>query len=245
MAVYAAMIDRMDQNIGKLLSAIERTGDKDHTLIIFLSDNGGCHEFVHNGLPGALPGTPDSYDSYEYSWANASNTPFSWFKHWTHEGGSSTPFIAWYPKMIDAGRKDTQVAHIIDIMPTLAEMAGAEYPKTFKGNEILPAEGKSLVPLFLDASAKIEHETLFWEHEGNRAVRKGDWKLVSRFDYEKRIELPWELYNLKTDRGETENLVQDNPSQVDKLKKLYIDWAVRVQVVPHAELQQMRRIKSE
>jgi arylsulfatase len=241
MAVYAAMIDRMDQNIGKLLASLEKTGDKDNTIILFLSDNGGCHEPIHRGKPGALPGTPDSYDGYEYSWANASNTPFSWFKHWTHEGGSSTPFIAWYPKMIDAGRKDTQAAHIIDIMPTLAELAGADYPKTFKGNEIVPAEGKSLVPLFRDASAKIDHETLFWEHEGNRAVRKGDWKLVSRFDYQNRTELPWELYNIKTDRSETENKIQDNPEMAVELEKLYFDWAKRVQVVPYAELQEMRR----
>jgi arylsulfatase len=243
MAVYAAMIDRMDQNIGKLLAELEKTGEKNNTLILFLSDNGGCHESPHRGKPGALPGTPDSYDGYEYSWANASNTPFSWFKHWTHEGGSSTPFIAWYPKMIAAGRKDTQVAHIIDIMPTLSEIAGAEYPETYKGNEILPTEGKSLVPLFLDASAKIDHETLFWEHEGNRAVRKGDWKLVSRFDYEKRTELPWELYNLKTDRSETENLIHDNTELAAELEKLYNDWAKRVQVVHYIELQEMRREK--
>jgi arylsulfatase len=128
-------------------------------------------------------------------------------------------------------------------MPTLSEIAGAEYPETFKGNEILPTEGKSLVPLFLNASAKIEHETLFWEHEGNRAVRKGDWKLVSRFDYEKRTELPWELYNLKTDRSETENLIHDNTELAAELEKLYKDWAKRVQVVPYIELQEMRRQK--
>jgi arylsulfatase A-like enzyme len=243
MAVYAAMIDRMDQNIGKLLAALEQTGDKNNTLILFLSDNGGCHEPIHRGKSGAITGTPDSYDGYEYSWANASNTPFQWFKHWTHEGGSSTPFIAWYPKMIKPGRMDHQVAHIIDIMPTLTELAGAEYPNSFKGNEILPAEGKSLLNLFRDTSAKVNHEALFWEHEGNRAVRKGDWKLVSRFDYENRTELPWELYNLKTDRSETENRIQNNSVLAAELEKLYNEWAKFVQVVPYGELQEMRRRK--
>lgn len=136
MAVYAAMIDRMDQNIGRLLASLEESGDKDNTLIIFLSDNGGCHEPVHRGLPGALSGTPDSFDGYEYSWANASNTPLSWFKHWTHEGGSSTPFIAWYPRLIKAGRMDHRLAHIIDIMPTFVEISGAIYPEIYNGNMI-------------------------------------------------------------------------------------------------------------
>ena len=243
MAVYAAMVDRMDQNIGRLLAAIEKSGDKENTLILFLSDNGGCHEAPHKGLPGALPGTPNSYDGYEYSWANASNTPFSWFKHWAHEGGSSTPFIAWYPSMIEAGRMDKQVAHIIDIMPTLAEFAGAEYPRSFKGKNILPTEGKSLVPLFHESSAKIAHDSLFWEHEGNRAVRKGDWKLVSRFDYENKEELPWELYDLKSDRGETNDLVKINPSITEDLEEMYNSWAKRVNVVPYNELRELRKQK--
>ena len=245
MAVYAAMIDRMDQNIGKLLTELEKNGKMDNTLILFLSDNGGCHESPHRGKPGALPGTPDSYDGYEYSWANASNTPFSWFKHWTHEGGNSTPFIAWYPKMIKSGRKDAQVAHIIDIMPTLTGIAGAEYPKTFKGNDILPTEGISLIPLFRDPSYRLNHEALFWEHEGNRAVRKGDWKLVSRYDYQNRTELPWELYNLKTDRSETTNLFDKNAEKAAELELLYKKWADRVKVLLYSELQEMRRLNSK
>ena len=239
MAVYAAMIDRMDQNIGKLLLALERTGDKDHTLIIFLSDNGGCHEMVHNGLPGALPGTPDSFDGYEYSWANASNTPFTWFKHWTHEGGSSTPFIAWYPAMIEAGRTDDHLVHIIDLMPTLTEVAEAEYPKIYKNNIILPAEGKSLIPLFR-GSPSVLHDILCWEHEGNRAARKGDWKLVSRFDHENNSELPWELYNLKSDRSETHDLAKSNLMKVEELEALYRDWATRVNVIPFKTIKDKR-----
>jgi arylsulfatase len=234
------MVDRMDQNIGKLLTAIERTGDKDNTLIIFLSDNGGCHESLHNGRPGALPGTPDSYDSYEFSWANASNTPFSWFKHWTHEGGSSTPFIAWYPKIIRAGRIDDQLAHVVDLMPTLTEFAGALYPKMYKNHVIIPTEGKSLLPLFRDSSPVL-HDILCWEHEGNRAVRKGDWKIVSR--YEKNQELQWELYNMKNDRSETEDLSKKYPHKVAELNLIYQNWAERVHVVSFNEIQIKRTKK--
>jgi arylsulfatase A-like enzyme len=240
MAVYAAMIDRMDQNIGKLLLALERTGDKDNTLIIFLSDNGGCHEAPHNGLPGALPGTPDSYDGYEFSWANASNTPFSWFKHWTHEGGSSTPFIAWFPGMIKAGRMDDHLAHIVDVMPTFTELAGTTYPEIYKNNQILPTEGKSLVPLLRNTSSDILHDVLCWEHEGNRAVRKGNWKLVSRFENQSKTELPWELYNLKNDRSETTDLASDNKTKAEELKAIYFEWAKRVNVLPYGQILEKR-----
>ncbi len=242
MAVYAAMIDRMDQNIGKLLLHLERSGDKDNTLIIFLSDNGGCHEIVHNGLPEAVPGTPDSFDSYEYSWANASNTPFSWFKHWTHEGGSSTPFIAWYPAMIEPGSTDDHLAHIIDLMPTFTELAGGEYPKSYKNNSIHPAEGKSLVPLFRGSALDL-HDSLCWEHEGNRAARRGEWKIVSRFDYENNIELPWELYNMQNDRSETDDLSYTHNEKVKELETLYINWADRVNVIPFGLLQENRKQK--
>lgn len=235
MAVYAAMIDRMDQNIGRLLASLEESGDKENTLIIFLSDNGGCHEMVHRGLPGALPGTPDSFDGYEYSWANASNTPFSWFKHWTHEGGYSTPFIAWYPRLIKAGSMDDRPAHIIDIMPTFVEIGGATYPEIYNKNMIIPMEGKSLIPVF-DGKPGQLHDILCWEHEGNRAVRKGDWKIVSRFDKKSRKELPWELYNMKTDRTETLDLAMKFPEKIAELEQIYRKWAERVDVVEYSKI---------
>ena len=244
MAVYAAMVDRMDQNIGRLFDALKQTGDIDNTVIIFLSDNGGCHESPHKGKPGALPGTPDSYDGYEYSWANASNTPFSWFKHWTHEGGSSTPFIAWYPAMIKAGGMNRDLAHIIDLMPTLVELAGARYPEAYKNNSVFPMEGKSLVPLFQGKEEHV-HDILCWEHEGNRAVRKGDWKMVSRFDYQLNKELPWELYNLENDRSETSDLIEKYPEKVQELKAIYKEWATRVKVVSYAELLKLRKAKKK
>lgn len=239
MAVYAAMVDRMDQNIGRLLAHLDKTGDLDHTVIFFLSDNGACHEAPHRGKPGALPGTPESFDGYEYSWANASNTPFSWFKHWTHEGGSATPFIAWYPDMIESGRTDRQVAHIIDLMPTIAELTGSEYPETYNGNPVQPTEGLSLVPVF-EGKQRKGHDVLYWQHEGNRAVRKGDWKIVSRFDYKNMTHLPWELYDIPEDRSETRNLAGQYPEKVDSMIVLYDRWAERVNVMPYKELREMR-----
>lgn len=240
MEVYAAMIDNMDQNIGRLLEKLKETGDFDNTLILFLSDNGGCHEAPHRGKPGATPGSPDSFDGYEYAWANVSNTPFQWFKHWVHEGGISTPFIAWYPDMIEAGRRDNHVAHIMDIMPTLVEISGAEYPEVYNDSVILPVEGISMVPIFKEEGEFQGHEVLFWEHEGNRAVRKGDWKLVSRFNYKENEAFDWELYNIASDRTETKNLALEYPKKVEELTGLYQEWAARCNVVPFDKLRNKR-----
>jgi arylsulfatase len=240
MEVYAAMIDNMDQNIGRLIEKLEETGDIDNTLILFLSDNGGCHEAPHRGKPGAVPGSPDSFDGYEYAWANVSNTPFQWFKHWVHEGGISTPFIAWYPDLIEDGRREEQVAHIMDIMPTLVEISGAKYPEIFKDSTILPTEGRSLVPLFKNNEEFKGHDVLFWEHEGNRAVRKGEWKLVSRFNYRTNKPYDWELYKLDSDRTETKNLASENPEKVEELTELYTKWADRCNVIPFEKLRQKR-----
>lgn len=242
MAVYAAMIDRLDQNIGKLLQSLKETGDLDNTLIIFLADNGGCHEEVRRGARNTLPGTPESFDGYEYPWANVSNTPFQWFKHWAHEGGTSTPFIAWYPSVIKAGRLSKETGHISDLMPTLVEIAGATYPKEYKGNKITPTVGKSLVPLFKGQDYK-GHEVICWEHEGNRAVRKGDWKLVSRYDYKNNVELPWELYNIKNDRSETKNLANKDSERLVELKKIYEEWSKKTNVVPYQALLEKRKSK--
>lgn len=240
MEVYAAMIDNMDQNIGRLLSKLEETGDIDNTLILFLSDNGGCHEAPHRGKPGAIPGSPDSFDGYEYAWANLSNTPFQWFKHWVHEGGISTPFIAWFPRMIEAGRNEDHIAHILDIMPTLVEISGAEYPQIFNDSIILPHEGISLVPVFEGRDDFKGHDALFWEHEGNRAVRKGDWKLVSRFNYDINKPFEWELYNISSDRTEMKNLAKDHPQKAEELVQLYKQWAERCNLIPFEKIQHKR-----
>lgn len=241
MAVYAAMIDRMDWNIGRLLASLQETGALNNTLIVFLSDNGACHEPARKGDPEAEPGSPHSFAGYDYNWANAGNTPFRWFKHWTHEGGMSSPFIAWYPRMIKPGQIDRRMAHITDIMPTFTELAKGSYPDVYNGNEIIPVEGRSLVPVFRGKKKDNLRDTLFWEHEGNRAVRFGDWKLISRFDYQTGKELPWELYNLNADRSELNDLSATSPDRVRQMTMAYDQWAKKVGVVPHAWLIEKRK----
>jgi arylsulfatase len=235
MAVYAAMIDRMDQGIGKVLQKVKELGEDGNTVIMFLSDNGGCHEATKNR--GAYiktvteTGTPGSFDAYEIPWANASNTPFRMFKHWVHEGGISTPFVISYPAKFKGSRILSQPAHITDIMPTVLDIAGGKYPETFRNNEILKMEGISLMPLFLGKQLKRE-QPIFFEHEGNRAVRYGDWKLVSSFNTVTQKFNEWELYDMKSDRSELNDLSHQNPEMKYKLIELYCDWADRVGVIP-------------
>ncbi|MDB5273990.1 MAG: sulfatase [Chitinophagaceae bacterium] len=243
MATYAAMVDRLDQNVGKLLESLKATGDIDNTVIIFLADNGGCHEQVTKGAAGALPGTAESFDGYEYGWANVSNTPFQWFKHWAHEGGTSTPFIAWYTKVIKAGSVNSSIGYIADIMPTLVDLAGTKYPKEYKGNKITPTIGNSLLPLFKGQPSYKGHDQICWEHEGNRAVRQGNWKLVSRYDYKNNVELPWELYDIKNDRSETNNLAKKDLVKYAELQKVYATWADQIHVVPYQKLLTLRKEK--
>jgi len=240
MAVYAAMIDRMDMNIGKLRKCLEENGYDKNTMIIFLSDNGGCHEPARKGDSTAVPGSPHSFAGYDYNWANASNTPFRWFKHWTHEGGMSSPFIAWYPSKIQKGVINRQMAHITDIMPTLVDIAGAKYPNEYKGKKITPLPGVSLMPLF-EGKKMQTRDTLCWEHEGNRAVRCGKWKLVSRYDYMNEIELPWELYDMENDRSELNNLAESEGEKVENMQTVYLKWASGVGVYSHKALQRIRK----
>jgi arylsulfatase len=230
MAVYAAQIERMDHGIGKVLDKIKEIGAWDNTLVMFLADNGGCAEggpvgFDNrkNGLP---PGGVDSYMSYGLSWANASNTPFRRYKHWVHEGGIATPLIAHWPAVLTKGGSLThQPGHIIDIMATCLEVAGIDYPRTNGGNQIVPLEGKSLLPIF-ESGKRKGHEAIFWEHEGNRAVRQGKWKLVAAHGK------PWELYDLEADRTELNNLAERHPGKLEQLKTMYQRWAKRCGVLP-------------
>ena len=264
MEVYAAMVDSMDQGIGRIIRELRKKGQLDNTLIFFLQDNGGCAEnigstgpikpdpskpvelkpmasdelqilmvpkYTRDGKPvrtgkGVIPGPPDTYIAYGKGWANASNTPFRLYKHWVHEGGISTPLIAHWPKVIKKhGKLSHQAGHLIDIMATCCDVAGAEYPKEYKGNQITPLEGKSLLPI-LKGGKRKDHKAIFWEHEGNRAVRKGKWKLVSKHKGD------WELYNMQTDRTEMNNLADTYPDIVEKLNRMYDTWAKRCQVEP-------------
>ncbi len=227
MAVYAAQIDRMDQNIGRVLSKLRAMGAEENTLVMFLADNGGCAEKVNRGTPGALPGTPDSFMSYGPPWANASNTPFRLYKRWVHEGGIATPLIARWPAVIQQhGGLTHQSGHVIDLMATCLDVSGIAYPRTYKGRAITPLEGASLLPV-LQGRTRKPHAAIYWEHLGNRAVRQGNWKLVSRHPE------GWELYDLEADRSEIVNLAAGHPDKVKALASLYGRWAERCGVVPY------------
>jgi len=227
MAVYAAQIDCMDQGIGRTISALEKTGKLNNTLIMFLSDNGGCAEDITRGKEELeLLGTDDSFESYRSPWANVSNTPFRLYKKSVHEGGIATPLIIHWPRRIKAcGELHHQPGHVIDIMPTCLEIAGATYPRKYKGKRIIPLEGKSLVPAF-DNKA-IEREAIYFEHEANRAIRVGKWKLVA-----KGIDGPWELYDLEADRTELNDLAQKFPERTKKMAVMWQGWAKRTNVLP-------------
>jgi arylsulfatase A-like enzyme len=226
MAVYAAQIDRLDQCIGRLLGTLRRLRIDDNTLVIFLADNGGCAEENISGEKPLPPGPADSFTSYGRPWANASNTPFRLYKHWVHEGGIASPFIARWPRRIRQHNKIASgPAHVIDIMATCLDASGASYPTSFRDHEILPLEGKSLLPLLRDGS-RAGHEALFWEHEGNKAVRMGNQKIVSRYPDR------WEIYDLERDRTETKDLSAERPASVAELASRYDSWANRCQVLP-------------
>jgi arylsulfatase len=240
MAVYAAMIDRMDQNIGRVLESLEMKGELENTMIFFLADNGGCHEAVKNQgtyiRTTGETGTRESFDSYEFPWANVSNTPFRMHKHWVHEGGISSPFIAYYPKKIKGGAIVSQTAgHITDLMPTLLDFAGGTYPEKYNGNNIMPMEGISLKSA-LTGNAIPRTQPIYWEHEGNRAMLKGDWKLVSQYDTKAKKFKAWELYNFKNDRSELNDQSTAHPDLKKQMITEYETWASRVGVVAREEL---------
>lgn len=239
MAVYAAMIDRLDQNIGRMVTQLEKMGELNNTLIIFLSDNGGCHEGTKNKgnfiRTTGETGAPDSFDAYEFPWANVSNTPFRMHKHWVHEGGISTPFIAFYPEKIKGGKLVHQPGHITDLMTTFVDFAGGKYPETFNGNRITPMEGTSLKAAF--SGKKLQRQRpVFWEHEGNRAMRDDDWKLVSQYDYKQKKFMDWELYNLKSDRSELTDLSAQQAERKKRMIQEYETWADRVGVISKEKL---------
>lgn len=227
MAVYAAQVDRLDQNIGHIIDKVQATGQAENTLIMFVADNGACaEENIHGEAYGVPPGPADSFTSYHRPWANLSNTPFRLYKHWVHEGGISTPFIASWPAVIkQTNTLHRQRAHLIDLLPTVIDIAGTPYPETFNGRRIHPVEGKSLLPTFQGRQREL-HDAIYWEHEGNKAVKVGDWKLVSRYPD------GWGLYNLAEDRTELLDRSADDPQRVRELQGLWSAWAARSNVLP-------------
>lgn len=263
MEVYGAMIDNMDQGIGRIVSTLEKTGQLENTLICFFQDNGGCAENYGRGgvgrpradepefdpLPddyiqprmtprqnragykmrrgkGAMAGPDDTAIGYGKGWATVSNTPFREYKHWVHEGGIATPLIVHWPaKLRRKGELEDTPSHLIDLMATAVDVSGATYPSTYQGHNIKPLEGKSLVPVFM--GKEIEREAIYWEHEGNRAIRVGDWKLVA-----KGARGPWELYNIARDRSEQNDLSADHPDRVKRMAGMWQAWAERANVLP-------------
>ena len=219
MAVYAAMIDRMDQGIGRILRTLDEHGIADNTIVMFLSDNGGCAETPGRFDYSRIPGVKEFYTACGPGWAYAQNTPFRRYKQWVHEGGVSTPFIVRWPGVVEENAVTNEVGHIIDLLPTCADLAGATYPSKFNGHDVLPVDGLTLRPI-LEGSTRAGHETLFWEWGGNRAVRQGDWKLC----WDRKVKR-WELYDLPRDRTEIRDLADKHPQLVDELGDRWFAWA--------------------
>ena len=276
MEVYAAMLDNMDQGIGRIVRELKRSGRLDNTVIFYLQDNGACAE--ENGRrpvkkapptklkpmrpdelqlvaapvqtrdgrpvrkgPGVMPGGADTFVAYGENWANVSNTPFREYKHWVHEGGISTPLLVHWPKGIPKkrnGKLATQPGHLIDIMATCVELAGANYPKELHGEVIKPMQGVSLLPALRGENVQRK-EPLFWEHESNRAVRDGKWKLVAKADQS------WELYDMEADRTEMYDLASAQPVKVKELAAKWDAWAAHSDVLPLGAWKEQGKAKSE
>lgn len=218
MAIHAAMVDRMDQEIGRVLAQLKAMGVFENTLILFASDNGASAEMMVRGGghdPAAPMGSAATFLSLGPGWSSASNTPFRRHKTWVHEGGIATPLIAHWPAGIAArGELRRDPVHLVDVMPTVLELAAAKKPAEVKGFAVPPAPGHSLVPAFARDGA-VKHEMLWWLHEDNRAIRVGDWKLVALAKGD------WELYDLATDRGESHSLAAAQPARVRELEALW------------------------
>jgi arylsulfatase A-like enzyme len=248
MAVHAAMIDCMDQGIGRIVTALKQTGQLDNTLIVVLSDNGASAEVCANFGPGfdrpsqtrdgrpivyttkkqAVPGPETTYSSIGPRWANVTNTPYRYWKEESYEGGIHTPMIAFWPKGISVkkGSFNNHVGHVMDFMSTVVELAGAKYPKVYKGHAIPPTSGISLVPTF-SGKPSPEHKALFNEHFGARYARSGDWKLVSVSK-----DTTWHLYSLAADKTETNDVSAQYPAKVQHLDSLWRHWADSHMVFP-------------
>lgn len=260
MEVYAAQIDRMDTGVGTIVGELESQRVLDDTIVIFLSDNGGCaeempietaQEFVTTYVtfdastrdgrpvrpgndPSIVPGDEDTYGTYGRSWANVSNTPFREYKHWIHEGGIAAPFIVQWPSRLEAGVLRRQPHQLTDVLATVLDAAGLDYPERHGDRAILPAEGVSMLPTLIDGATDPER-VLYWEHEGNCGIRRGDWKLVCKYGQQ------WELYDMITDRTELDDRAADHPDLVAELISSYQQWADRCGVIPRDQVLELYR----
>jgi len=225
MATLAAMVDCVDQNIGRLVDTMRQLDLHQNTLLMFLSDNGGCAEEPGGRDTSRVPGVREHYTAVGPAWGWAENAPFRRYKVWMHEGGIATPLIVHWPAIVQPGGITHQVGHIIDVMATCVDVAETDYPQTFGGHEILPLEGKSLAPI-LRGQQRTPHDTLCWEFTGNRAIRQGQWKLV----WDKLVRR-WELYDMQADRTETTDLADEHPDRVAQMAADWRSWAEDTGVV--------------
>jgi len=252
MAVHAAMIDRMDTGIGRLIDELEAQGELDNTLILFLSDNGASPESPSQFGPGfdrpgetragqtirydttreTMPGPETTFAGVGRAWANASNTPFRYWKRRVFEGGITTPMIAHWPEgmqAVEPGAITEQPGHVIDVMATALDITGAQYPERSGGRDIKPMDGRSLLPI-LQGQEREGHDAIYWEHFGSSAIRSGKWKLV-RFGGD----TDWRLFNLATDRTETNNRAGEYPERVDRMARQWREWAEDSNVFPRPQ----------
>lgn len=234
MAIYAAQVDLMDQGIGKVVKALKDAGQFDNTIIMFMSDNGACAEFISSGKRKAVDGKEDTYESYRINWANLSSTPYREYKHYTNEGGIASPLVVSWPDGIDRRMNGTFVdeyGYFADIMATCVDAARADYPESFNGNAIHPMEGVSLLPNF---SGKATGRGMtFWEHEANIAVRDGKWKIVLKTDEGNEFRPEnIELYDMEADPVEMHDLAATEPERAENMFNAWKEWADRVHVYP-------------
>ena len=273
METYSAMVDAMDQGVGKIIAALKEKGELENTIIFYMHDNGGCAElegsdkptvpltdeqkvlkpitadyiqmskkpeytregkFVRSGR-GVMAGPADTWMAYGPEWANVSNTPFRLYKQYVHQGGIASPLIINWPQGIkNKGAITRQVSHLMDIIPTVLEITGANYPSNFIGNKIQPLEGISLTPTFKNKT--VDRKLVFWEHQANRALCMGNWKLVAKTKSPKKFtkadENSWELYNLEQDPSEMNNLATKFPEKVKEMAEIWKKEALRTKALP-------------
>jgi arylsulfatase A-like enzyme len=259
MRVYAAQVQRLDRGIGRVLESLQRGGVRDNTVLVFLSDNGASAEALPLGDPAAWlarteviprraldgnpirfgndpdidPGPDDTYASYGRSWANLSNTPFRLYKRWIHEGGIATPLIVNWPagRLMD-GAVLSAPFQLTDFVPTVLEITGTAYSSP-GGRDVLPLEGRSMLAALRGEDANLPPADMYWEHIGNAAIRRGQWKLVREFGR------PWELYDLSAGRSEENDVAAEHPDLVATLTADYERWAARVGVIPHEQIREL------
>ena len=246
MATYAAQVTSLDNGIGKIIKELKDNNQLENTLVIFISDNGGCAEYLYpknspndkhmfdyklrdgteptmGNIPGLKPGPENTFQSYDLPWANVSNSPFSYYKHWIHEGGISSPCVIHWPDRITKSSISHKPVQLMDITATIFDAANAFYPKEFNGHPITECQGESFLSIFDEKDWK-KSQPLFWEHEGNCAMRFENWKIVKTFNSD------WELYNLEEDRTETYNLASKEHCRVKQMSNEWEKWAEKSNV---------------